>query len=220
MAASGIEIPILISGANDAITLLNRLSDGLINAATRFAALADEQARLDTASRGLGLNFDAAAASAGRFVDETEAMGVANRFAAADIRLTQQQLNDVMRVAGASADMLGTDTAGAVDTLREALIRGREGGLERFGQGLAALSGESHTVEERFAALHARAGEMAQATDTATDRLNRFKDSLQDSERTFASAFVNELARLVAPANIPEVWHATGHPPRNAWNGL
>jgi hypothetical protein len=197
MAASGIEIPILISGANDAITLLNRLSDGLINAATRFAALADEQARLDTASRDLGLNFDAAAASAGRFVDETEAMGVANRFAAADIRLTQQQLNDVMRVAGASADMLGTDTAGAVDTLREALIRGREGGLERFGQGLAALSGESHTVEERFAALHARAGEMAQATDTATDRLNRFKDSLEDSARTFASAFVNELARLV-----------------------
>jgi len=196
MAASGIEIPILISGANDAITLLNRLSDGLINAATRFAALADEQARLDTASRDLGLNFDAAAASAGRFVDETEAMGVANRFAAADIRLTQQQLNDVMRVAGASADMLGTDTAGAVDTLREALIRGREGGLERFGQGLAALSGESHTVEERFAALHARAGEMAQATDTATDRLNRFKDSLQDSERTFASAFVQEIARL------------------------
>lgn len=196
MTTSGIEIPILISGANDAITLLNRLSDGLINAATRFAALADEQARLDTASRDLGLNFDAAAASAGRFVDETEAMGVANRFAAADIRLTQQQLNDVMRVAGASADMLGTDTAGAVDTLREALIRGREGGLERFGQGLAALSGESHTVEERFAALHVRAGEMAQATDTATDRLNRFRDSLQDSERTFASAFVQEVARL------------------------
>lgn len=197
MAASGIEIPILISGANDAISLLGRLSEGLIDAATRFAALADEQARLDTASRDLGLNFDAAAASAGRFVDETEAMGVANRFAAADIRLTQQQLNDVMRVAGASADMLGTDTAGAVDTLREALIRGREGGLERFGQGLAALSGESHTVEERFAALHVRAGEMAQATDTATDRLNRFKDSLEDSARTFASAFVNELARLV-----------------------
>ena len=63
---AGIEIPILISGANDAISLLGRLSEGLIDAATRFAALADEQARLDTASRDLGLNFDAAAASAGR----------------------------------------------------------------------------------------------------------------------------------------------------------
>jgi hypothetical protein len=193
---AGIEIPILISGANDAISLLGRLSEGLIDAATRFAALADEQARLDTASRVLGLNFDAAAASAGRFVDETEAMGVANRFAAADIRLTQQQLNDVMRVAGASADMLGTDTAGAVDTLREALIRGREGGLERFGQGLAAVAGESHTVEDRLAALHVRAGEMAQATDTASDRINRFKDSLEDATRTFASAFVQEITRL------------------------
>ena len=196
MTTGAIEIPILISGANDALTLLGRLSDGLINTAVRMAELADEQGRLDTASRDLGLNFDAAAASAGRFVDETEAMGVANRFAAADIRLTQQQLNDVMRVAGASADMLGTNTAGAVDTLREALIRGREGGLERFGQGLASVAGESHTVEDRLAALHVRAGEMAQATDTATDRLNRFKDSLEDSERTFATAFVGELTRL------------------------
>jgi hypothetical protein len=193
---AGIEIPILISGASDAISLLGRLSEGLLDAATRFAALADEQARLDTASRDLGLNFDAAAASAGRFVDETEAMGVANRFAAADIRLTQQQLNDVMRVAGASADMLGTDTAGAVNTLREALIRGREGGLERFGQGLASVAGDSHTVESRFLALHARALEMAQATDTATDRLNRFKDSLEDATRTFASSFVQEITRL------------------------
>jgi len=193
---AGIEIPILISGASDAISLLGRLSEGLLDAATRFAALADEQARLDTASRDLGLNFDAAAASAGRFVDETEAMGVANRFAAADIRLTQQQLNDVMRVAGASADMLGTDTAGAVNTLREALIRGREGGLERFGQALASVAGDSHTVESRFLALHARALEMAQATDTATDRLNRFKDSLEDATRTFASSFVQEITRL------------------------
>ena len=193
---SGIDIAILMSGADAAISLLGRLSEGLMDTATKMAALSDEQDRLDTASRNMGLNFDDAAASAGRFVDETEAMGVANRFAAADIHLTQQELNDVMRVAGASADMLGTDTAGAVDTLREALIRGREGGLERFGQGLAAVAGESHTVEDRFAALHVRAGEMAQATDTATDRLNRFKDSLEDSERTFATAFVGELTRL------------------------
>lgn len=170
---------------------------GTITAAVaRVGALADEQARLDSTSRRLGLDFDAAAAAAGRFVDETEAMGVANRFASADINLTQQQLNDVMRVAGATADTLGTDVAGATDILREALIRGREGGLQRFGEGLAAVAGGSHTVEERMAALHTRAGQVTEAVDDSAAAMARFADRIEDSERTVATALVAEIGRL------------------------
>jgi len=156
---------------------------GVTSAVARVGALADEQARLTSTSRRLGLDFDEAAASAGRFVDETEAMGVANRFAAADINLTQQQLNDVMRVAGSAADALGTDVAGATDTLREALVRGREGGLQRFGDGLAQVAGTSHTVEERLAALHVRAGQVTVAVDDSAAAMARFADRVQGSER-------------------------------------
>lgn len=183
----------------------NEISDaigraiGVIGAViTRVTELATEQGRLDAMSARLGLDFDQAAGAAGRFADETEAMGVAGRFAAADIRLTQTELDAMMRVAGAASETLGTDTAGAVQQLQEALIRGREGGLQRFGQGLADVAGESHTVQERLAALVVQAGHTAQATDTATDRMNRFKDSLEDAQRVAASAFVNETIRIQA----------------------
>ena len=80
----------------------------------------------------------------------------------------------MMRVAGAASQTLGTDTAGAVQQLQEALIRGREGGLQRFGEGLANVAGESHTVQERLNALVVQAGHTVAATDTATDRMRRF----------------------------------------------
>ncbi len=107
----------------------------LSHAVTSVGAMADEQERLTAMSRRLGLDFDAAAEAAGRFVDETAAMGVAGRFAAADIRLTQQELNDLMRVAAATAETLGVSVADSAHTLTEALIQGEEGGLRRFGGG-------------------------------------------------------------------------------------
>lgn len=166
----------------------------------RVGELSDEQARLSAASRRLGLDFDEAASAAGRFVDETEAMGVANRFASADIYLTQQQLNDVMRVAAATADTLGTDTAGAVDILRESLITGRERGLMRFGEEMRRTAGDAHTVEDRFTALHQRALTVTAATDDAASAMARYADQIEDSERTIASALTSELARLDAVA--------------------
>ena len=181
----------------------NSIRAAISSAASTIGAFADEvtrlateQGRLDDMSRQLGLNFDEAAEAAGRFADETEAMGVAGRFAAADIRLTQSELNAVMRVAGSASTMLGTTTAGAVEQLQEALVRGREGGLQRFGAGLAAVAGEGHTLQERLAALVVQAGHTAAATDTAADSVARFRDSMEDSQRVAASAFSTELARL------------------------
>jgi hypothetical protein len=166
--------------------------------ATRIGEASEEQERLNALSARLGVNFDEAAASAGRFADETEAMAAAGRFASADITVTQQRLNDLMRVAGAASITLGTDTAGAVQMLQEALVRGREGGLQRFGTELASVAGQSHTVEERFAALHQQALRVGQAHDTAADSVKRFQDAIGDSARTMASAFTTELARLAA----------------------
>jgi hypothetical protein len=172
------------------------VADAVASATRHIGALVDEQERLTAMSNRLGLNFDDAAAAAGRFVDETAAMGVASRFAAADIRLTQQELSDIMRVAAATAETLGTDVAGAAQQLTEALIRGREGGLQRFGGALVEAAGQSHTLDERLTALHTRAGEVSQATDNAATRMERFVDSLEDAQRVATTAFVQEIMRL------------------------
>lgn len=181
---------------NEAHQAVSTIVASITGAIARVGELSDEQARLTATSRRLGLDFDEAAEAAGRFVDETEAMGVANRFAAADLNLTQSQLDDVMRVAGAMADTLGTDVAGATDTLREALISGRERGLMQFGEEMRRTAGHSHTVEERFAALHARAGEVTAAVDDSAAAMARFVDRIEDSERTVASALTAEIARI------------------------
>ena len=226
MTGEGIVIPIETPGASEAAAVLGQVGaqvDGLGSSITRAAATfnqlhaafttvvgsvgalatrigeaSEEQERLNALSARLGVNFDEAAASAGRFADETEAMAAAGRFASADITVTQQRLNDLMRVAGAASITLGTDTAGAVQMLQEALVRGREGGLQRFGTELASVAGQSHTVEERFAALHEQALRVGKAHDTAADSVKRFQDAIGDSARTMSSAFTTELARLAA----------------------
>lgn len=175
---------------------LTGMAEDLGAAVARVTALADEQTRLAESSARLGLDFDEGAAAAGRFVDETAAMGVASQFAARDIRLSQTELNNLMRVAGATAATLGTDVATAADRLAQSLIRGEAEGLSPFGGSLVSVAGGAHTVGERLAAMGMRAGEVATATDTATTRMERFKDSLEDGQRLMAHAFVDELARL------------------------
>lgn len=172
---------------------------GMVDVAVnRVTALASEEQALQEMSARLGLDFDQAAASAGRFADETTAMGVAGRAAASDIRLTQTELDAVMRLSGAKARELGTTVQGAAEMLTDALVRGREGGLQRFGQGLSELAGEGHTMQERLAGVVAEASRTAAATDSAADAVERYKDSLEDAQRTAATAFVTELARIQA----------------------
>lgn len=170
--------------------------EGLAGAASHVAALSDEQERLSAMSARLGLDFDEGATAAGRFVDETSAMGSASQFAARGIRLSQTEMNDLMRVAGATAQTLGTDVAGEVDRLTEGLLRGKAEGLAPFGGSLVETAGHSHTVAERLAALHGRAGEVETATDNATTSMERFRDTMEDGQRVAAHAFVQELARL------------------------
>lgn len=170
---------------------------GRINAAVdRVTALASEQERLDRLTARTGLNLDEAAASAGRFADETEAAGAASAFLQAGTQLTQRELNAVMRVAGAASQTLGITTTQAVQQLTEALRKGEAEGLGRFSPALAQLAGSSHTTAERLGELVREADRTTAATDDAGDAVRRFRDSLEDSARTIASSFVQEMARL------------------------
>ena len=183
---------------NEIHTSLSALAGMVDSAVNRVSALASEEQALQEMSARLGLDFDRAGSAAGRFADETTAMGVAGRAAASDIRLTQTELDAVMRLSGAKARELGTTVQGAAEMLTDALVRGREGGLQRFGQGLSELAGEGHTVQERLAGVVAEASRTAAATDSAADAVERYKDSLEDAQRTAATAFVTELARIQA----------------------
>ena len=178
---------------HQAITTQVAMINGLIDGVTSLAA---EQARLDSTSAALGLDMDQAAAAAGRFADEVDAARVAGEFHSRQLALTQPQLDALFRIAGAHAQELGVSVGQAADQLTTALVRGREGGLERFGQGLADVAGSSHTVEERLQVLVRQAGEVAQGTDDAASSMERFRDTIDDAKRVAASAFVGEFDRL------------------------
>lgn len=227
--AEGIVVPISTPGADKASQDLNRVSDALgkigdgatksafsfnqirqaltsaisdVNAfAESVTALASEQAQLDANSARLGLNFDAAAEAAGRFTDETEAMTAATRLNEAGIRLSQTQLDALTRVAARFAQNTGVTTREAIDTLTQGLITGSERGLRPFGGELVRVAGESHTAEQRLAALTTQAGHTERATDDAASSFERFKDSLEDAQRTLASGFAEGIMRMTELGN-------------------
>ena len=136
----------VVQAATTAYDAVSRLASGV-------AMLASEQAQLDANSSRLGLNFDQAAEAAGRFTDETEAMTAATRLNEAGIRLSQEQLDSLTRVAARFAQNTGVTTREAIDTLTQGLITGSERGLRPFGGELVRVAGESHTAEQRLAAL-------------------------------------------------------------------
>lgn len=181
---------------NDISDAASKVSNGLGAAIDHTIALAVEQGRLSATSTQMGLDFDAAAAAAGKFADETSAMQAASQFAAREVRLTQAELNALARVAGHAAEVLGTTADVQMADLTDALISGRARGLAPYGSALQALGGDSHTLGERLHALVASADGVALATDNAADRMARFRDALDDAKRTVASAAANEFMRL------------------------
>jgi hypothetical protein len=172
--------------------------DAVTRLAAGVAALASEQAQLDANSSRLSLNFDEASEAAGRFTDETEAMTAATRLNEAGIRLSQEQLNNLTRVAATFAQNTGTTTRDAINNLTMGLVTGAQEGLRPFGGELRAVAGESHTAEQRLAALTTQAGHTAQATDDAASSMERFVDSIDDTKRALATAFAQGITDTLA----------------------
>ena len=166
-----------------------------------MADLASEQSRLDANSTRLGLDFRAAADAAGKYTDATTTMTASARLAEAGVRLTQEQLNALARVAGNYAATTGQDLNGSIDQLTGALLNGEQEGLRRFGPALAAMGGTAHTAQERLAALVSIARTVPQATDDAADSLRRFEGNLHSAARELSSGFLEELQRLERESN-------------------
>ena len=158
---------------------------------TGTAALAAEQEHLDDMSHRLGLNFDDAASAAGRFTDEVDVMNTAGAFAARGIHLTQTELNAMTHAAARNAQQTGVETSQALNTLTEALIRGRARGLGPFGEELAATARNGYTLTEGLAALVAQEGHMETANDDARTSLQGLSDGFGDVARGTATWVAN-----------------------------
>lgn len=175
-------------------------------AATDFARRVSEAAehvldgasqadRLQRAQAGLGVSFEAAARQAGGYVSELEVMNVTQGLAQRDLRLTQQEVNALARVASDYARGSGRDFRGTVEQLAEAVAKGGEE-LARFGGQLAPLAQGSHTAEERLHALVQRAQDISPAAQTAGERVAAFRGEVAAADRTFSQAFVEGLTRF------------------------
>lgn len=165
----------------------------ITGAASAIAELTAEQQRLDTQSARLNLDFDQAAAAAGRFADETDAMRVATTAAESGLRMTQTELDAFMRRAGQYSQATGQDMAQATQRLTEALMAGSQEGLNRFGGELARAAVGGSTLGERLQALVTDANDVEAATDDAATAMERAQDSFDDMKRSAAAAFSEQL---------------------------
>ena len=181
---------------NEISEAISRAHERITQFADAVSALSSEQAQLDANSARLGLDFNRAADAAGRFTDETEAMGAATRLAEAGINLTQTQLDSLTRVAARFAQNTGGTVASAIDTLTNGLITGSQRGLRPFGDELARAGGNSHTAEQRLHALTEQAKHTEKATDDAASSMARFRDSIDDASRTLAHGFAEGVMRM------------------------
>lgn len=197
----------LADAFNEMHTMLSTVVGTVSRFVTATAELTAEQSHLDDMSARLGLNFDQAAGAAGRFVDEVDVMNTAGAFAARGIHLTQVELNAMTHAAARMAQQTGVETSQALNTLEEALVRGRERGLAPFGAEISATAAHGYTLTEGLAALVAQEGHMESATDDARTSAAGLSDSFGDVARGAATFAANIIG---LPSILADVSHAAG----------
>lgn len=161
--------------------------DQLATATIRYAR---EQQTIDNAQRQTGLSFRDAARAGTAYVSTLTASTAAMRLNTANIRLNQEQMNALTRVATNFAVATGQDTTHAVEMLTDALINGEAEGLRRFGGSLASAAGESSTVNDRLRELVRSSQMLGTAQRDVGQRIDEARGAFEELKREFASGFV------------------------------
>lgn len=162
-----------------------------------ISELSAEQGRLDASSERLGVSFRAAANAAGRYVDQLTIQRAAESAAQTGLRLTQQELDALTRRAAQYAQATGTEMTQAVEQLTEAVVKGEQEGLQRFGGALAEVGRQSGTAGQRLQALVQDANATARATDDASTASARLAGELRSIGREAAGAFTTTLSERI-----------------------
>lgn len=170
------------------------LIEGINGAVERLAASASEAERLSRAQRQLGLDFDAAAAGAGGYVDSLEVATAASTLAERGIRLQQDELSALTRVAQNYARTTGKEFSEAMEMVTEVVTEGGEE-MGKLDTALLRVADTARfTADDRLSALVERASQIAPAARTAEESMRAFEGALRDAERTFSQGFVESLA--------------------------
>ena len=162
---------------------------------TRLAA---EQQRLDRITRETGLNLERVAASSERYLSQLDAAKVIEQFAAARMNLSQVEAEALAQGAARLAQMFDTSVEEQGRRLFSAISRGEIEVLQTLGPHMAALSGQTHSANERLTTFIDHLGELGPATEDAATRMERMEGAVQGLERAFSGGFVDEAQRLFA----------------------
>ena len=179
--------------------LMREGARGAMEAIEHVSERLAEFQRLQRVQRELGVNFAQSQAGSERFVSQENVAGLAEHFASAHVNLNQQQLNSMTQGAARLAQMQGTSVEMQSDRLFSAIVGGELEVLRRLGPEMAALSGQSHTAQERLEAFMRTVQQLGPATEDTATALERFKESLKMGERTFLASVKDELEGLSGP---------------------
>ncbi len=185
--------------AKDTFEVFEMWYERVLGAIEGVAALSTEAERLARVQDDLGVSLEEAQDNAVGFANETEIATAALSLQERGIRLTQQELNAMTRLASSYARQTGKEFAEAMEMVTEVVTEGGEE-MGKLDLGLLRVASGSHTAGERLAAMVERAGQIEDSTDTATDAVERFKDGIHDLGVEAASAFNREFVRLASIA--------------------
>jgi hypothetical protein len=108
------------------IQMLTQMAKALIDGAK-------EADRYSTIYKNLTVSINQADVATKGLIDTTELMANANKFAQSNIKVTEEQLADVAKVAVDYAKATGTDATQAMTQFTEAITRNRTTALKQFG---------------------------------------------------------------------------------------
>lgn len=162
--------------------------------AERMVTSASASERMERAQLQLNLNFEAAAEAAGGYINQVELATAAQTLAEQGIRLHQDELSGLARVAQNYARTSGKEFAEAMDQVVESVTEGGES-MGKLDTALLAVADTARfTAEDRLGALVDRARQIAPAARTAAEEMHAFQGALEQAEQAFAHGFVESMA--------------------------
>lgn len=176
--------------------------EGLRSVGGYVVEASSQAQRLTQAQQQLGLSFSQAAAGAGGYVEQVQIATAAQTAAERGIRLTQQELNSLTRVAQNYARTTGREFRDVMENLVETVTEGGEE-LAKFDVALMRVADQAHfTANDRLAALVVRANQLTPAVRTAAEELHAMKGALDEVGQSFASGFTDGLRNITQTNSI------------------
>lgn len=179
---------------NEARSAVSGLAEMVGAAAERLVESASGAERLDRAQHQLGLSFEQAADAAGGYVDQVQVATAAQSLAERGIRLHQNELNALTRVAQNYARTTGKEFSEAMEQVTEVVTEGGEE-MGKLDTALLRVADTAQfTANDRLRALVDRANQIAPAARTAAEEMRAFQGAMEEADRAFSHGFIESLA--------------------------